>query len=272
MVSENDISACCFSPNKATLVFAGLLDGTICVWDHREDLSDHREVFVRCQFEKFNDHTFLSPTYVTHKHEDETYHMSKIMCLRPLENRDNSDGGVASESKISSSSSTNLFQLASIEENGCLMIWTVLDGQHSVDFHTGLAHWGSVRLVRSLRLELNEHFLNDSMAQVAAHCLANDSLSLFIGSDNGIVFNVPIRPGQRSNPRTYGAEIDNTSSCRSIDFCPFGKDFMLVGKFTWYNYTSFIIYKNIHRLYTYSSYIYISLHLYRHGRWLCASA
>ena len=97
-------------------------------------------------------------------------------------------------------------------------------------FHTGLAHWGSVRLVRSLRLELNEHFVNDNMAQVAAHCLANDSLSLFIGSDNGIVYNIPIRPGQRSNPKTYLAEIDNTSSCRSIEFCPFGKDFILVGK------------------------------------------
>ena len=73
-------------------------------------------------------------------------------------------------------------------------------------------------------------FLNDPMAQVAAHCLANDSFSLFIGSDNGLVYNVPIRQGQRSSPKTYLAEIDNTSACRSIDFCPFGKDFILVGK------------------------------------------
>ena len=229
MVSETDISACCFSPNKATLVFAGLLDGTVCVWDHREDVSDHREVFVRCQFEQFSQQTFLSPTYVTHKQDDEIYHVSKIMCLRPLENRENSDARASSENH--SPSSTNHFQLASIEENGCVIIWTVLDGQHSVDLHPGLAHWGSVRLVRSLRLELNEYFLNDPMVQVAAHCLANDSLSLFIGSDSGIVYNVPIRPGQRSNPRTYNSEIDNTSSCRSIDFCPFGREFILVGKF-----------------------------------------
>ena len=231
MVSENDISSCCFSPNKATLVFAGLQDGTICVWDHREDLSDHREVFLRCQFEQFKDQTFLAPTYITHKEDDETYHMSKVMSLRTLENRDNTEPGVTTDNQSSSLSSTNLFQLASIEENGCLIIWTVLDGQHSVDYHTGLAHWGSVRLVRSLRLELNEHFLNDNMTQVAANCLANDSLSLFIGSDNGVVYNVPIRPGQRSNPKTYLAEIENTSACRWIDFCPFGKDFILVGKF-----------------------------------------
>ena len=162
--------------------------------------------------------------------------MSKVTCLKPLEARDNNNQDLqdhmSNETKSASTSSTNnLFQLASIEENGCLIIWTVLDGQENVDFHTGLAHWGSVRLVRSLRLELNEHFLNDPMAQVAAHCLANDSLSLFIGSDNGIVYNVPIRPGQRSNPKTYLAEIDNTSACRSIDFCPFGKDFMLVGRY-----------------------------------------
>ena len=235
MVTENAISACCFSPNKATLVFAGLFDGTICVWDHREDLSDHREVYVKCQFERYgNEQTFLSPTFITHIQDDQelTDHMSKVTCLKPLENRDNNNQdfqATTSNEDKTSSSSNNLFQLASIEENGCLIIWTVLDGQESVDFHTGLAHWGSVRLVRSLRLELNEYFLNDPMAQVAAHCLANDSLSLFIGSDNGLVYNVPIRPGQRSNPKTYLAEIDNTSSCRSIDFCPFGKDFMLVG-------------------------------------------
>ena len=235
MVTENDISACCFSPNKATLVFAGLYDGTICVWDHREDLSDHREVFVRSQFEKYNiEQTFLSPTFITHiqDEQNEMDHMSKVMCLRPLENRDNNNQELQSSTsnEKTSSSSNNLYQLASIEENGCLIIWTVLDGQENVEFHTGLAHWGSVRLVRSLRLELNEYFLNDPMAQVAAHCLANDSFSLFIGSDNGLVYNVPIRQGQRSSPKTYLAEIDNTSACRSIDFCPFGKDFILVGK------------------------------------------
>jgi WD40 repeat protein len=145
MVTENDISSCCFSPNKATLVFAGLLDGTICVWDHREDLSDHREVFVRCQFEQFNEQTFLSPTYITHNQDEETYHMSKVTSMRSLENRDSNietDGGygnAASETQVSSSSSStnNLFQLASIEENGCLIIWTVLDGQENVELHTG---------------------------------------------------------------------------------------------------------------------------------------
>ena len=130
MVTENDISACCFSPNKATLVFAGLHDGTICVWDHREDLSDHREVFVRSQFEKYNiEQTFLSPTFITHVQDEqnEMDHMSKVMCLRPLENRDNSNQELQSSTSNEkpSSSSNNLYQLASIEENGCLIIWTV---------------------------------------------------------------------------------------------------------------------------------------------------
>ena len=144
MVTENDISSCCFSPNKATLVFAGLLDGTICVWDHREDLSDHREVFVRCQFEQFNEQTFLSPTYITHNQDEETYHMSKVVCMRSLENRDSntetdvSSGRTDPATETQASSSTNnLFQLASIEENGCLIIWTVLDGQENVELHTG---------------------------------------------------------------------------------------------------------------------------------------
>ena len=231
MVSQNDISSCCFSPSKATLVFAGLIDGTVCIWDLREDLSEHREVYTRCQFEKCREQiTFVSPTYVTHSDEGgestgggENIHKSKITCLRPLENWEEGTSQVQK-------SSTNPFQLASIEENGNLIIWTVLDGQHSVDAHTGLAHWGLVRLVSSTFLALNEHFLGDSAIQLAAHCLANDRVSLYIGSDGGVVFNVPIKPGQRLTPRTYGSEIDNTAACRSIAFCPFGKDFMLVGK------------------------------------------
>ena len=226
------VTSCCFSPNKATLVFAGFLDGTVCVWDLREELSEHREIYMRCQFESCNQQTFLSPTFITHQQGGaEKVHKSKITCLRPLENRDGREGESKSHAQSASTSSTNLFQLASIEENGCLIIWTVLDGHHSIDLHLGLAHWGSVRLVQSLVLELNEHFYSDTMAQITAHCLANDSLSLFIGSDSGIVYNVPIRPGERRNPRTFGPEIDNTSACKSIDFCPFGKDFILVGKF-----------------------------------------
>ena len=42
-----------------------------------------------------------------------------------------------------------------VEERGALVVWTVLDGQRdAAGQHIGLAHWGSVRLVSTLALDL----------------------------------------------------------------------------------------------------------------------
>ena len=44
LVASGGITACCFSPLKASVAIAGLVDGTVCAWDLREAFSFHQEV------------------------------------------------------------------------------------------------------------------------------------------------------------------------------------------------------------------------------------
>ena len=44
LVASGCVTACCFSPLKASVAIAGLVDGTVCAWDLREAFSFHQEV------------------------------------------------------------------------------------------------------------------------------------------------------------------------------------------------------------------------------------
>ena len=47
-------------------------------------------------------------------------------------------------------------QIASCDETGSLMIWTVLDDQKEADVDLGLAHWGRVRMVATEVVDLRQ--------------------------------------------------------------------------------------------------------------------
>ena len=44
LVASGGVTECCFSPLKASVAIAGLVDGAVCAWDLREALSFHQEV------------------------------------------------------------------------------------------------------------------------------------------------------------------------------------------------------------------------------------
>ena len=46
------------------------------------------------------------------------------------------------------------FFTVSCEELGKVIIWTVLDSLRDSDVHLGLAHWGCVRIVNSVQMDL----------------------------------------------------------------------------------------------------------------------
>lgn len=54
------VSCCCFSPSRTTLVFAGTIDGSLLVWDLREDSRIHPHMTFG-----ETDWTFRVPTFST---------------------------------------------------------------------------------------------------------------------------------------------------------------------------------------------------------------
>jgi WD40 repeat protein len=124
-----------------------------------------------------------------------------------------------------------------IEEKGQLIVWTVLDGQRDVDSHIGLAHWGSVRLVRTMTMDLGVYMgIKDAALGGEANAFdvtfdPLDGSRVYIGTENGTVLHVSVQSADhRPNPRSYKPELDALSAAiRSLAFCPFGEGYMLAG-------------------------------------------
>lgn len=60
LVCTSQPKCCCFSPVKPSLVFAGMIDGSIAMWDLREPTSIHRHTVVNDE-----SYSLRYPTYDT---------------------------------------------------------------------------------------------------------------------------------------------------------------------------------------------------------------
>ncbi|XP_015434897.1 PREDICTED: WD repeat-containing protein 60 [Dufourea novaeangliae] len=220
--SPSPITACSFHLTSHSVVFAGLQDGSISLWDLKEDEMWHQKVT-----DKANelDWTIRMPTYTTTGNTDINVDNSQIVALRVL-------------SKIEEKSfqrRNNKFvpiQICSLSEKGSLIIWSVL---HSMGINVddlGLSYWGSIRLVKSQELLLQSHILRKRIGAAAfidmhVDCVDNNNVYVVTNSNN-VLHATCI--GNKASPSMY-TKFD-TSSCGNvtcIEICPFEYSFFLVG-------------------------------------------
>uniref|UniRef100_A0A8C5RF83 Dynein 2 intermediate chain 1 n=1 Tax=Laticauda laticaudata TaxID=8630 RepID=A0A8C5RF83_LATLA len=79
LLCESQVTCCCFSPCKATLVFAGTVDGSVLVWDLRENSRMHQCVKVN-----ETDWTFRSPTFSTDGVFTSINHACTVLTIEPV--------------------------------------------------------------------------------------------------------------------------------------------------------------------------------------------
>ena len=139
----------------------------------------------------FNDERLQrSPTFTTSSGE-ESNHDSAITGLKPLpEVSSTLEGGYG-----------DTFQIVSCEELGKVIIWTVLDSLRDSDVHLGLAHWGCVRIVNSVQMDLECVSSQDvifgprkSKTVVDASASSGAASENGNGSDSGDLFVVSLSP------------------------------------------------------------------------------
>ena len=145
---------------------------------------------------------FRSPTFTTNSAENG--HNSAITAVKPLpEPQDDGRGGreKAFAAAAPNASGFATFQLVTIEERGALIVWTVLDGQRDVDQHIGLAHWGSVRLVSTMVLDLRALLMGTKGAQQLGPEVNSfdvtfdpgDGSRVYVGTENGTVLHASVQ-------------------------------------------------------------------------------
>uniref|UniRef100_A0A8C9UC52 Dynein 2 intermediate chain 1 n=1 Tax=Serinus canaria TaxID=9135 RepID=A0A8C9UC52_SERCA len=86
LICDSEVMCCCFSPSKATLVFAGTADGSLLVWDLREDSRMHP-----CMMITETEWTFRVPTFSTDGILNSVNHTSPILAVEPVSTSLNSD-------------------------------------------------------------------------------------------------------------------------------------------------------------------------------------
>ncbi|OAD59275.1 WD repeat-containing protein 60, partial [Eufriesea mexicana] len=196
LYSTCPITACCFHSSNYNIVFAGLEDGSISLWDLKEDEMWHQKVT-----DKANDldWTIRMPTYTTATNEEVNASATRIIC--------------------------------SLNENGSIVIWSALHNMGKNIDDLGLSYWGSIKLVKSQELFLQSNHKKKRISAatfIDMHVDCINSNNLYIVTNSSSVLHGTCI-GNKANPALY-TKLD-TSVCgnvTSIEICPFEQSFFLV--------------------------------------------
>lgn len=236
LVCESEVKCCCFSPGKATLVFAGTTDGSVVVWDLREDSNMHHSLMVGdCNW------VFRSATFSTDGVLTSVNHVCPVLAIEPisttiLKEKNHGLTPLTSEEETAGLS----FQMASLDENGHLNLWVVMEMQKldlaGSQSDLGLIPGGKVKLVHSTTINLLDSFFSKDITYqgipqtLNIKILPSDSNHFIIGTDIGLVFH-GTRHGSRVPPKLYRPHQRGTrpSKVTAVDFSPFGEPIFLVG-------------------------------------------
>ncbi|XP_072781422.1 cytoplasmic dynein 2 intermediate chain 1 isoform X1 [Taeniopygia guttata] len=235
LICDSEVICCCFSPSKATLVFAGTVDGSLLVWDLREDSRMHP-----CMMITGTEWTFRVPTFSTDGILNSVNHTSPILAVEPISTSLNSDHSYRLSSlSYREEMSGPPFQIASMDENGILNMWVVVELQKAdlagSQTDLGLVPGGKVKLVHSSTMELSNSLFPKEISQRMPQTLTIKFLSsnpnhFIVGTNIGLVGH-GTRHDLKVVPKLFRPQESRlrSISITAIDFFPFGKPLFLVG-------------------------------------------
>ncbi|XP_016528678.1 WD repeat-containing protein 60 isoform X1 [Poecilia formosa] len=236
LIYESEVQCCCFSPGKSTLVFAGTQVGSVVLWDLREYASNHYRL-------KIGDHewTLRHPTFSTDAVMSGSGHVSPVTSVEVVPSF--VAGGLRPEVALLASeeeSSGLSFQLASLDENGILNFWVVVElprgNEAGSPTDLGLRPGGRVKLLHSSSLlTVQRPLLKEAAKTRPSQTLLlkyhpTDSNHFFIGTNLGLVRHGTSH-GLKAPPQFYRSQEmeERTVDINSIHFSPFRPNLFLVG-------------------------------------------
>ncbi|XP_065941136.1 cytoplasmic dynein 2 intermediate chain 1 isoform X9 [Magallana gigas] len=226
LACESQPVCCCFSPYKTTLVFAGMVDGSVCAWDLREPPALHKSVHY-----ENSDHLLRYPTYNTAGIVEVDNHHSPITTLTPVVSYTDSDS--ASQDSHEDSSGGLTFQLVSCEEMGILKFWVVAEisspDMAGSEVDLGLSPGGRIKLVLSSSMKLRNPLREKTettkekqgyLRTFELQLSPGDLNHYYVGTEKGFVYH-GLRFGSKAYPRMFTALSDAPVDIRTLDFSPF---------------------------------------------------
>eukprot|EP00794_Sanderia_malayensis_P003593 gene3593-4100_t len=229
---ESKPTCCCLSPAKASFAFAGIEDGSIAVWDLREASSLHRSMNLGK-----HEFTLRSETFSTAGVYGYDNHHSPVVSIVALMSPD--DSAVAVQESMNKSDNRGMsFQIASLEENGTINIWVVIEifqpDLAGSENDLGLLPGGKIKIIKSgsIEPELRKRSMSLPMnSSFTATCLnidAETANTFYVGTDQGEVLHAS-RFGDKVTPRSYHIDSEDfILKITSLDLNPWKLPFLLV--------------------------------------------
>nr|XP_056713265.1 cytoplasmic dynein 2 intermediate chain 1 [Euleptes europaea] len=236
LLCGSQVTCCCFSPSKATLVFAGTVDGSVLVWDLREDSRMHHCI-------NFNetDWAFRLPTFSTDGVFTSVNHMCPILTIEPVSTTVFKEQNCGLSYLSSREELLGLwFQIASMDENGTLSLWVVVELQKEdlagSQRDLGLIPGGKVKLVHSSTIQLmcsyspKDTTCLGTSQPLNIKFLPSDPNHFIVGTDMSVVSH-GTRHELKAPPKLFKPQQRGLRSTRvnAMDFSPFGKPIFLAG-------------------------------------------
>jgi WD40 repeat protein len=203
---------CTLAPDHAHLCFAGLQEGSVALWDTREDELLHRSV------SGFGGGSSLLVRSATFSTDDCAGHLAPIVALRPL----------LTQQDASLTQQKSTFQIASLDQDLVLIVWTVIElkeGNLAGSKHDlGLALGARVKMMKSVVVEvkhINARSCFDFM------CKPADTNEFFLALSSGNI-TCCRRFGELPDPCTFSsAELPDPCLC--LQFSPFVSNMFVAG-------------------------------------------
>lgn len=220
--SQSPITSCCFHPTSYNIIFAGLQDGSINIWNLKEDEMWHKKVSDK---ENKIDWVIRSSTYTTTGNFEIDGHKSEIVALRILSK-------VEKEALDTASNKFLPIQICSLDENGSLIVWSILSTMIKNSGDYGVSHWGDIKLTKCQEVPLSfkktdmENHLRKFFDLTVDSINNND---VFIATNSNSILHAN-SVGGKTNPMSYKEdEMEWSGNTTCIERCPFKQSFFLVG-------------------------------------------
>ncbi|OXU23624.1 hypothetical protein TSAR_005944 [Trichomalopsis sarcophagae] len=220
--SQSPITACCFHCTNHNIVFAGLQDGTVCLWDLREEETWHQRII-----DKVNEMDWVvrTPTYTTAGNWEVEAHMSSVVAIRIISRLGQDEAETLSEKFVS-------IQICTLDEEGRLIIWSVLRNLSTNSDDLGLTQWGKVKLIKSQEVSLfaKRNEMNDMKKEFVDMNVDNvDSNNLYLATNDTNILYANCIGARNGTPYYKINEMDSCGSTTCIEVCPFKQSYFFAG-------------------------------------------
>ena len=238
---ESTTTCCCFSPHRLFLAFAGMENGSICVWDFRD------KVDILTPPPLIDGFTTHAPSYTTAMSFTKDSHKAPICSLVTISNLKNVTDSRKNASLFDDISLTGLsFQIATLDIGGVINIWVVVEVSNPDLIGSltdlGMSPGARIKLIRATSISiLTPSKVNSKLkSKISANLLKFHPTQFkhyYIGTEDGIVIHEARHTTTSVTPKCHMVKGHN-SSVTSIDFNPFNSDIFVVS----YNSGEFAVY------------------------------